>query len=285
MMKNDPLQRLGVIEPDELTGSRLQAHYAVQWLSRAARSFVEPSDDDSHTSLFWIPQIKSFASQKLPTGWTFGLELQELALFVSDPDGGRNTLLLDGMTEDDTSYWVYKRIEEMGFDPYSLERALPYDLPAHPLACEGAYETIDAGLTLCVLARWFCAAHGILSQISDIYASLSPGVSPIRCWPHHFDLAILIRLDNRHSENARSIGVGLSPGDEHYDEPYFYVSPRPQLDIGRLRKLPDIGHWHTEGFVAAIVPASRIIDAEIQGAELLAFLRNAIEFGRMSLAA
>lgn len=284
-MKSDVFPGLGAVDPAELTGSRLQAHCAVQWLGRASRSFIDPVGDDSHTSLFWIPQIQSFATQKLPTGWAFGLELPALCLFVLDADGGRDALLLDGMNEDDASHWVYKRIEKMGFDPYKLEHALPYDMPEHPLLHEGTYEAIDAAFTLSELSQWFSAAYRILSQIREIYASVSPSVSPIRCWPHHFDLSLLIRLDEGYSENARSIGVGLSPGDAYINEPYFYVSPWPCLDHGRLPQLQDIGYWHTEDFVAAVAPASRIIASDQQESELLSFLRKAIEFGRIRLAA
>ncbi len=284
-MTSEVLSGLGAIHPAALTGSRLQVHYAIQWLSRAARSFIDPVADDSHTNLFWIPEIRSFASQKLPTGWTFGLRLPELELFVLDAQGSRDTLHLDGMTEDDASHWVYKRIEKMGYDPYSMEYALPYKMPDHSVAREGTYEAIDESFALNELARWFTSASRILSQVSEIYKRVSPGISPIRCWPHHFDLAIRIRLDKGYSNGGRSIGVGLSPGDEYYKEPYFYVNPWPPLDVARLRPLEALGHWHTNGFIAAVAPASRIISSDHQEAELLSFLRNAIDFGRIGLAA
>jgi len=34
-----------------LSEARLQAHYAVQWLARAARAYVPPQPDDEHTNL------------------------------------------------------------------------------------------------------------------------------------------------------------------------------------------------------------------------------------------
>src|SRR6267142_868339 len=47
-----------------------------------------------------------------------------------------------------------------------------------------------------------------------------PGPGPLLCGPHHFDLAMLVRLDAGASESARSVGVGVSPGDEFYAQPY-----------------------------------------------------------------
>ena len=36
-----------------LHAARLQAHYAAQWLARAARAYVPAQPDDRHTSLGW----------------------------------------------------------------------------------------------------------------------------------------------------------------------------------------------------------------------------------------
>ena len=61
------------------------------------------------------------------------------------------------------------------------------------------------------------------------------------CWPHHFDIATLVKLEDGQPANARSIGVGVSPGDEYYAQPYVYVSPWPRFDAG---KLPDLPPYH-----------------------------------------
>jgi hypothetical protein len=45
---------------------------------------------------------------------------------------------------------------------------------------------------------------------------------------HHFDLATLTTLPARNADATGYVGVGLSPGDEYYDEPYFYVSVYPE---------------------------------------------------------
>ena len=37
------------IDQRRLSEARLQAHYAVQWLARAARAYVPPQPDDEHT--------------------------------------------------------------------------------------------------------------------------------------------------------------------------------------------------------------------------------------------
>ena len=41
------------------------------------------------------------------------------------------------------------------------------------------------------------------------------------------------------------IGVGLSPGDTYYAEPYWYVSPYPYPGLEDLPVLDGSGFWHT----------------------------------------
>ena len=43
---------LHAIDTARLSEARLQAHYAAQWLARAARAYVPPQPDDGHT--VWI---------------------------------------------------------------------------------------------------------------------------------------------------------------------------------------------------------------------------------------
>jgi hypothetical protein len=95
---------------------------------------------------------------------------------------------------------------------------------------------------------------------------------PVRCWPHHFDLDTLVTV-----APGRTTGVGFAPGDDSYDEPYFYVSIYPAPDVGRLPVLPSIGHWHTKNFTAAVATAQRILQADDPGADVAAFLRAATD--------
>ena len=101
--------------------------------------------------------------------------------------------------------------------------------------------------------------------------------SPLRCWPHHFDLATLTTLPARHADASGYVGVGLSPGDEYYDEPYFYVSVHPEPDPAALPSLPMLGHWHLRDFMAAVATARKIVAAKNQQAETDDFLRAAVD--------
>jgi hypothetical protein len=82
---------------------------------------------------------------------------------------------------------------------------------------------------------------------------------------------------------GRTTGIGFSPGDDFYNEPYFYVSLYPGPDVATLPPLPAIGHWHATPFTAAIARARRIVEAEDQKREVEAFLRTAVEIAIKAL--
>ena len=128
--------------------------------------------------------------------------------------------------------------------------ALPYEVPVRPLRKLPE---------LAALARWFEAAAEVLEAVRAKTASLRPGPSPVRLWPHHFDIAVLVSLDEGSAESARSIGVGVSPGDASYAQPYAYVSPYPAPEAPRLPALPPGGHWHTQDFFAAVATADALL--------------------------
>jgi hypothetical protein len=156
-------------------------------------------------------------------------------------------------------------------------------MPAHAIAKGGAYDTSGLHDALAELAAWFANADHSLENLTQQMAARQLRCSPVRCWPHHFDIATLILLDADLAEHARSVNAGLSPGDEYYDEPYFYVSPYPYPDATALPPLREPGHWHLHGFTAAIGRGSRLLAADDPQAATKAFLNDAVEAAMQAL--
>ena len=77
---------------------------------------------------------------------------------------------------------------------------------------------------------------------------------------------------------GRTCGAGLAPGDQYYDEPYFYVNAYPQPRAEQLTDaLSGDGAWHAHEWVGAVLPGSRIAgDAATQRAQVQAFLDSAL---------
>jgi hypothetical protein len=267
------------IDPKVFGEARLQAHYAVQWLARTARAYISEQPNDGHTSLRWDRSLGAFVTHSLPDGSWFSLKLGDLAFTIHGGSANKlaSSLALDSVTETLVREWFGKKLGDRGFDAQRLDAPLPYKIPAHAIGNGEPYDPVGLASALAELATWFNNAAFCLGSLSPKMIKHKLVISPLRCWPHHFDIASLSALSDESADVFRNIGVGLSPGDEYYDEPYFYVSVYPKPDLRALSMLPSIGHWHERDFVAAIAPAHRIAAARDQHADICEFLHAAID--------
>jgi hypothetical protein len=263
------------VELGRLHEARLQAHHAVQWLARATRAFVPPEPDDSHTNLGWDDALDGFTTHPLTGDLQLRLRIPPLTLVLTGTTA-QQSFALGGHSDADARWWLGAQLGARGLDPGGLDAKLPYEIPDHPVPRGGTYNAIGLADALAELAAWFANANASLDEIRDQMSARGLAASPVRTWPHHFDMATLTLLEAGSAEHARSVNAGFSPGDEHYDEPYFYLSPYPHPDPTRLAPLPALGHWHVHGFTAAIAPASRILEAKDHQTAAEIFLAAAV---------
>ena len=272
---------LGRKAPAALVKARTLAHHAAQWPARAAHANLVALPDDSHSSLTWDNARGALFSQPLPAGGVnvrVGLRVAGPALIMLRGDLVLDTYELAGRRESMVGVWLDSALRALGLKPASSV-TLPYTIPFHPVARGSAYSFSGEFEAFEELAHWFAAAEDLLEDVRAGYAGLHPGPGAIRLWPHHFDIATLVGLAESNGETTRSIGIGVSPGDHYYSQPYVYVSPWPQFDAMRLPDLPAPGHWHTQGFVGAVASAEEILLLEDRRAGVFAFVRRACEVG------
>lgn len=266
------------VDQHRLRTARLQAHHAVQWLARAARAYIPPQPDDSHTSLGWNGAHASFMTH--PFAGQMRLDLQittlTLALHGSDGPAGVQCFALSGRSDAQARRWLGEQLDARGFDQSALDRPSPYDIPDHPVAHGAAYDASGSAAELAKLAAWYSNATILLGHVQRQLSEHKHSAAPLCCWPHHFDLATSTTLPTRNAEITGSVGCGLSPGDEYYEEPYFYVSIHPDPDPATLPAGLALGHWHTRGFTAAVATAHDIVAAKNPAAATDAFLRAAV---------
>jgi len=192
-------------------------------------------------------------------------------------------LRLDGKTLDEGYTWLAGALERRGakLPGEGIVRST-YEIPAHATGGGGAFDG-GAQAAFEELAHWFANGHDALVALAE----RTPGASELRCWPHHFDLGSLAAVATDSGGGLlSSIGLGLSPGDESYAEPYWYVSPWPYPEPGRLPSLGGVGHWHTEGFTSAVLTGSELLEGspEHQSERLHGFLDTAVRVSRDLLA-
>jgi len=248
-----------------LHAARLQAHYAAQWLARAAHAALPPHPDGAHVAMTWDDAFAGLVTQPLPDGSRLGLRFADLTLTFLGPNP--RVLPLDGRAEAEVRIWLGAHLAARGAEAGKLDSPLPYAMPPHPLASGARYALDEIGDELKALAVWSGNAHAALGAVRKRLAARKMKAPPVRCWPHRFDFDCAVALGR-----GRTMGVGYCPGDEFCDEPYFYVSMWPEPSIPKLPLLPVLGHWHSYKFLAALAPAHKIVAALDQGVYVREFL-------------
>ena len=266
------------VDTAKLSEARLQAHYAVQWLARLARAAVPAQPDDSHTNLGWDDNLDGFATHALADGARLALRVSDLTLLALDRNGAQTAQPFPLIGHDDAAAreWMGRTFAAYGLGAAALDAPPLYAMPNHAIAQGGLYGG-DIGAALKELATWFANGQGAIDKLRRAMAGYGRDAPAPRCWPHHFDLATLISFPLQRSATTAYVGVGLSPGDHYYDEPYFYLSVYPAPDPSALPPLPPLGHWHVEDFTGAVATAAAIRASTRPEADTDAFLAAALE--------
>lgn len=250
-------------EPTALAAACALAHRAAQWPSRAARANLAAKSDDSHASLTWDAETAALFTLPLKRGIRVGLRVGVHELLFTK---SRKTeaFTLAGHSEAQAGHWLDRRLIDAGLKP-TLGVKVPYDMPPGLFG-----RPREEAPHLAALASWFAAGAEVLEAFRKKHPRDKPG--PLRCWPHHFDLATRIKRGG-----GRSIGAGFSPGDRHFAQPYFYVSPYPKPDTERLPPLPPAGRWRTRGFFGAVATAFDLLHQKDPRAAALKVLEAGFE--------
>jgi len=274
-------QNISTTAPAELGGARAAAHAAAQFLTKAARANLDAASDDSHSNIGWDGGSQRFLSQPLPgaNGDVFiTLSLDPFELALVDSATGTTGYPLADRSQSEVSAWLDDALGSVALAPCANVE-LPYALPPEVAAVSGFSDASG----LATLAAWFDLTSQALEKLATDQSGRTPGPSPVRCWPHHFDIATYVGLEAGDAETAKGIGVGMSPGDGAYAQPYFYVNPWPHLDASALPDVPMPGHWHTDGFVGAIATADELLSTGNAQTALAGFLERAFETGHAKL--
>ena len=288
----------------DLILARTLSHHACQWPSLAARANLPALDDDSHSSLSWDNSVHGLVSQALtPGGEAPGAhDIDRAASGAEAPDGEANLepyrlgfrfdraslVLLSGDTvtgelplaeasEADISRWADEALMGVGLLP-ATSAELPYDLGGDKSYAE--LQRIHGALA--ELGRGYELTAAALEHLQQTFGHLAVRPPMVRCWPHHFDLAVLFALEEGDPETAQAIGVGLSPGDETFILPYFYCSPWPAPDPLPSAAPPAPSRWHRGGFTSLVADADGLLE---DPADLAAALEAIVLYARQSLEA
>jgi len=99
-------------------------------------------------------------------------------------------------------------------------------------------------------------------QALDIVGLTAASPAPIQLWPEHFDASCLLAVGPGPDDRC---DVGVSPGDDHHEEPYLYVGPWV------TRRPGDETYWNAP--FGALLPRSAVASV----ADAVAFYREGLD--------
>jgi hypothetical protein len=265
------------LSPQDLTEGRLQLHYAIQCIAAIGATLAEPLPDESHVSLSWNPPLEVFMGAPIqaetpfrvildPISLTAGLINQHNRIFASQP--------LHRKTLTEVLDWHKYELTQLGAPTSGIELlTYPPDFPDHPLGHGDRFDAHQHITERWELILYYANTFHLLQEV----ISETADATPVHIWPHHFDMATLLYLPRKMNGEPMTIGIGLSPGDMSYAEPYWYVSPYPYPSATQLPELEGNGVWHTQDWVGAVLTTPNLVadSSQAQRGQIKSFLESA----------
>lgn len=261
------------VDLTQINSTRKALHQAVQLVGAAPRNVLTHDPTDTSASLEWTAAIKGLQSIPISKSGDpdlrAGLSFDDFSLNIEKGNQLIASLQLEGKSTEDGLAWIKSTLKDIGVDSGKINLELPYEIEDYDYS-----QTLNADSeALREFTKLYSNTSILLSNIVEQWEK----AYDIRCWPHHFDLATLIPVEtDEKGEILKSIGVGLSPGDEGINEPYLYVNVWPNVDGLEKHQLP-AGHWNKEGWSGAVLTYSELLTDNEQEKSFVGFAQAAIE--------
>lgn len=257
--------------------ARRQFHLGVQNVAIVGRTYLPESENDENAILHWIPGFWRMAGQ-----WVKGEEktirssisFEDFNLYLVDQKV--STLAhfpLQDKTHNQLMIWLEEQILSLGLFSKHLNQKLPYSLPGIKDLAKEKFEEISPALCK-NFGQYYHNTYLILNELKKLF----PDASSCRIWPHHFDEAMTYVLkESGDPATNTSVSAGFSPGDQYYQEPYFYVNSWPYVEPERLIE-HKMGIPHEKDWVGFVLKVSDVLNEIDQYEFVYDFMSESMSF-------
>ena len=188
-------------------------HVAAQYLAAAGISFLDKKNDDSHTNLGWDGinyRLTTHAFDK--SSFRVGLNIKTGHLEWFKEGVIVSTIDLQKSIHSEVLAWFDDLVEKQAVGrKYCYE--FHYELPYAKVSFDDSFSFDKAD------SQVFGNLLTIAQNAFEGFLSENGLESPIRVWPHHFDIGIYTKL----SEEL-FMGAGLAIPDALVDDHYYYAT-------------------------------------------------------------
>ncbi len=268
-------KHLAPFDPQALAGMRQQFHQAAQSVAAVGRFSLATSEDDGNAVLQWHTGLHALVGKWIsgPVNEVrAGISILQGTIFIEKKESGLSSLEIDNKTYPQLMTWLEGQVGEAGLPVNEFSASLPYEIPSYPTQKGAPFDVSNAEMRK-ALSNWYEDTDLVLSKLQPRFEQ----PMEMRVWPHRFDYAASVTLkDSGSADTSTYLGLGMSPGDENYDQPYFYVNSWPFVEEDRLKPLP-YGSWHVDDWVGAVLLSEEVVREDRQVAMVTDFFLNASE--------
>ena len=175
---------------------------------------------------------------------------------------------------------MFERAEKLAGESARNDLVRETRLDLHPITagspfgagCEDGFAGVE---------RAYANADAMLRCLAE---QIGQPDAPVRCWPHHFDIAALFAYD-ADGEGRRTVGCGLSPAGDRCDRAYWYIGPYPSPEVASPPQM-ERGSWLTKGPLLAALPLVEVaaLGKDVQAAAVADFFAVGVAQAREMLA-
>jgi len=167
-----------------------ELHLVAQYLAAAGISFIEKKADDSHTNIAWNKILNRMETHKFNSDFQLGYNLNSSNIEWIEKNSVTASINVNTNTHQSILNWISDQVNTHGISKefvYQFHYELPYNLPEKDHVF---YLNADK---LSVIASELTKAQDTFEGfLNDKNLD-----SPIRIWPHHFDIGIYTSLDGK----------------------------------------------------------------------------------------
>ncbi|MFY0605481.1 MAG: hypothetical protein JXR10_02130 [Cyclobacteriaceae bacterium] len=251
------------INKEALVNCRKQLHVAVQTVAAIGRKFLPPSDEDQNATLIWVPGLKRMAGKWVEANVVFrsSISLDTMQIHLVDRKvSSLASFQIADHTQVELMLWLEEQIGQLGLHAPHLTLNLPYKLPDYSSEIAEQKQPFDLQQVQ-ELGKYYNNSFVALRNIKEKFST----ENEITIWPHHFDQALQVKLkDSGDAATDTLISFGMSPGDDEFESPYFYVNTWPHIDTSKCDKLDNNAIWVSEEWTGAVLFAKHVIDRDQQ---------------------
>lgn len=247
------------VDTEEFMANRCQFHHAIQNIAALGRRYLPVEPNDGAATMTWVPGHFRLAGKWITSGETLfrnSISLPEFAMYLVDEKVAViSKFSLHGKSQRDLMVWLEEHVGRLGLRFTDLNLSPPYEIPDHASFKKGDTFEFKHPRMAQELAAYYHNSYLSLRK----YKLKHQLDTNIEVWPNHFDQALPhVLRDSGDPDTSVRMLLGMSPGDEHFEKPYFYVSCWPYADTESFSKLGNGAIWFSDDWTGAILPGKML---------------------------